>query len=418
MKPASLARLQKMIKRFATPPPSQLNRDGRRQRRRFTLAFVLAVVVAFGLYSIEPGSSASNRAGGLVLSRLTAHSSATRHFEYVFDAAGIQVYDIDHHNRYRGQIAFPGLPIRGLVADPATATLFVAYGGPGGSAGTGSMLAYDLVSGRTIWGRDYSTGVDNIAITPNGRKIFMAAGEDSGSSTWEIVDPANGRVTGSIEAGSGPHETIVGSNGKYVYLGGVNTPYLEVARTSTGRIVRRIGPLYEPGVRPFTINAAQTLAFTTSFNFLGFQVSSIKRGKVLYSVSPPGFGFDAAAFGDIPDHGISLSPDGRQLYLIDTPNGYVHVFDVSGLPRAAPRDIADIKLAHPPAGGESWLQHSRDGRYVYVGLSGDVIDTASRRIVSYLAPLHSSTKFIEIDWRHGRPVDATSRYGVGYPQSR
>ena len=264
------------------------------------------------------GSSASDHSGGLLPSRLTAHSSATRHFEYVFAAGGIQVYDIDHRNRYLGQIAFPSLPIRGLVADPATATLFVAYGGPGGSAGTGSMLAYNLVSGRTLWRRDYQTGVDNIAITPNGRKIYMAVGEASDSSTWEIVDPANGQITGSIQGGSGPHETIVGPDGKYVYLGGVNTPYLEVASTSTGRIVRKIGPLHGPGVRPFTINATQTLAFTTSWSFLGFQVSSIKTGKVLYSVSPPGFRFDAAAFGSIPDHGISLSPDGRQLYLIDT----------------------------------------------------------------------------------------------------
>jgi DNA-binding beta-propeller fold protein YncE len=376
--------------------------------------FVLSTVVAFGLCSIVPASSASNRSGNLVPSRLTAHSSATRHFEYVFDADGIQVYDIDHHNRHLGRISFPSLPIRGLVADPGTATLFVAYGGPGGSAGTGSMLAYDLVSGRTLWRRDYRTGVDNIAITQNGRKIYMAVGEASDSSTWEIVDAANGRITGSIEGGSGPHETIVGPDGKYVYLGGVNTPYLEVASTSTGRIVRRIGPLHGPGVRPFTINAAQTLAFTTSWNFLGFQASSIRTGKVLYSVAPPGFRYDPAAFGSIPDHGISLSPDGRQLYLIDTPNGYVHVFAVGGLPRSAPRDIADVKLAHPPAGGDSWLQHSRDGRYVYVGLSGDVIDTTDRKVVTYLAPLRRSAEFIEIDWRRGRPVDATSRYGVGY----
>ena len=223
-------------------------------------------------------------------SKLTARSAATRHFEYVFDAAGIQIYDIDHRNRYLGQIAFPGLPIRGLVADAARATLFVAYGGPGGSAGTGSMLAYDLVSGRTLWRRDYPTGVDNIAITSNGRKIYLAVGEASSSGTWEIVDAANGRVTGSIQGGSGPHETIVGPDGRYVYLGGVNTPYLEVARTATGRIVRKIGPLHGPGVRPFTINATQTLVFTTSWNFLGFQVSSVRTGKVLYSVSRPGFG--------------------------------------------------------------------------------------------------------------------------------
>jgi hypothetical protein len=59
-----------------------------------------------------------------------------------------------------------------------------------------------------------------------------------------------------------------------------------------------------------------------------------------------------------------------------------------------------------------------DGTYVYLGavdLAGDVIDTTSRKIVTFLPPLHDSTQFIEIDWRHGRPVAATSRYGVGYP---
>jgi DNA-binding beta-propeller fold protein YncE len=381
----------------------------------------LVVDIAGGLVVLSLCSSTADatravHSGETLPARLTAHSSVTRHFEYVFDGGAIDVYDIDHGNRSVGRMSFPASRIRGLAASPATGRLFVAYGGSGGPAGTGSMLAYDLVSGKTLWRRDYTTGVDNIAITPNGRAIYMAVGESSNSSTWEVIDPSNGKVTGSISAGAGPHETIIGADGKYVYLGGVDTPYLEVASTSTDRVVRRIGPLREPGVRPFTINGAQTLAYTTSWNFLGFQVSSLNTGKVLYDISPPGFRFDPATFRSIPDHGISLSPDGRQLYLIDTPNGYVHVFDVGGLPRSAPRDIADIKLAHPPAGGDSWLQHSRDGRYVYVGLSGDVIDTASRKIVNYLPVLNDSTEFIEIDWRHGRPVDATSRYGVGYPR--
>src|SRR5207248_1217360 len=132
---------------------------------------------------------------------------------------------------------------------------------------------------------------------------------------------------------------------------------------------------------------------------------------------PPGFGWDSRAFGRTPDHGISLSPDERELYLIDTPNGYVHVFDVSGLPAATPRDVADIKLAHPPP-ADGWLQHSRDGRYVYVGRAGDVIDTKTRRIVDFLPPLQRTADFLEIDWRAGRAVSTTSRYGVGYVTSR
>jgi len=137
----------------------------------------------------------------------------------------------------------------------------------------------------------------------------------------------------------------------------------------------------------------------------------------LFTVPVPGFSFDAQTFGRTPDHGISLSPNERELYLIDTPNGYVHVFDVSGLPAVPPRDIADIKLAHPPP-NDGWLQHSRNGRYVYVGRAGDVIDTRSRKVVAFLAPLQGTADFLEIDWRNGRPIATTSRYGVGYIRSQ
>src|SRR5439155_15898538 len=131
-----------------------------------------------------------------------------------------------------------------------------------------------------------------------------------------------------IDGPAGAHNTIVGPDGRYLYLGGVDYPYLEVASTRTRRVVREVGPLNAPGVRPFTINGSQTLAFTTARTFLGFQVSSLVSGKVLYTVPIPGFSFDPTAFRRTPNHGISLSPNERRLYLIDTPNGCVHVFDV------------------------------------------------------------------------------------------
>jgi len=51
---------------------------------------------------------------------------------------------------------------------------------------------------------------------------------------------------------------------------------------------------------------------------------------------------------------------------------------------------------------------------VYVGRSGDVIDTSTHTIVDYLPPLQQTADFLEIDWRNGRPVSTTSRYGIGY----
>ena len=115
---------------------------------------------------------------------------------------------------------------------------------------------------------------------PDGEKAYD-------SNTWHVVDAATGEVTGSIAAGHSPHNTIMGLDGKYVYLAGCGDAFLGVASTATNTLVRKIGPLHEPGVRPFTINGSQTLAFTTARTFLGFQVSSIKTGKVLFSVAPP-----------------------------------------------------------------------------------------------------------------------------------
>ena len=80
----------------------------------------------------------------------------------------------------------------------------------------------------------------------------------------------------------------------------------------------------------------------------------------------------------------------------------MHVFDVSGLPDTPPRDIADIKLAHPPP-NDGWLLHSRDGRYVYVGRAGDVIDTATHEVVSYLEPLQRTADSSRSTGRTGYP---------------
>jgi DNA-binding beta-propeller fold protein YncE len=349
--------------------------------------------------------------------REPASASATRHLEYVVVDHAVYVYDIDHGNSLVQVIRFPQLEKpRGAAMSPATGILYLSYGGHGGSSGSGSILAYDLRRSRVVWQRAYNRGVDSIAVTPDGRTIYAPVGELSGSGVWQIIDTRSGKVTGSIEAGAGAHNTVMSLDGRYVYLAGRDYPYLEVASTRTNRIVSKIGPLNSGG-KPFSINGSQTLSFTTGHTLLGFQVSSIKTGKVLYTVRVPGFTYDPATFTRSPCHGLSLSPDERQVYLIDTPNGYLHVFDVSKLPGSPPRHLADIKLAHPPP-FDGWLQHSRDGRYVYVGRAGDVIDTRTSTIVAFLEPLQATADSIEIDWRNGRPVATTSRYGLGYVRSR
>lgn len=193
-----------------------------------------------------------------------------------------------------------------------------------------------------------------------------------------------------------------------------------IGNTATNKISKTIGPLAD-GVRPFTINGSESLVFTTHSGFLGFQVSNINTGKIPYTVPVQGF---TAPSGSTSSHGISISPDEKDLYLIDTPNSYVHVFNISGLPNTTPTQIANIQL-QPALGGtespclydcakEGWLTHVGDGHYVVVGDSGDVIDTTARTVAYYLPSVNNTRKFLEIDWQSGHPIFTSTRQGMGY----
>jgi hypothetical protein len=89
---------------------------------------------------------------------------------------------------------------------------------------------------------------------------------------------------------------------------------------------------------------------------------------------------------------------------------------------AAPRAIGAVPVrgfsgSESPCaydcGQDGWLLHSLDGRFVYVGDSGEVIETATRKVVTTLAPLANTRKSLEIDRQNGSPVATSTRYGVG-----
>jgi DNA-binding beta-propeller fold protein YncE len=353
-------------------------------------------------------------------------NGSIQHYEYVFPDGGMYVYDIDTGQNLVEHVDLPTAGVRGVVASPLTHMLYISYGSDHGPGSKGSLLKYDLVAHKIVWTKDYTHGIDSMAISPDGQKIYMPDGELSSDGVWYIEDGNTGNDIGTISGGKGPHNTVVSLNGKHVYLGSREYNYLEVADTATGAIIRQIGPL-KSTVRPFTINGAETLAYTIATGFLGFQVSDITTGRVLYTVPIKGFSWNSSApnMPSAPSHGISLSPNEKELYVIDAPNSYVHVFDVSHVPASAPVQVADIPLTQPMLSRpetpcaydclkDGWLQHSRDGRFVYVGDAGDVIATTTRKVVAYLPPLANTRKMLEIDWSNGLPIATTSRIGLGY----
>jgi hypothetical protein len=341
-------------------------------------------------------------------------------YEYVFLDGDIYVYPegspaaVEH-------IAIPPTKAgtRGIAVDVPRHLLYIAYGGDGGDHGTGSLLKYDLVRDRIVWQKAYPIGIDSFGVSADGKLIFMPLGEAEQDPYWYVLRTSDGRAIARIKGGEYPHNTIVTPT--RVYMGPRGSSYLTIASAkSPFHVLRRVRPLVET-VRPFTINGKETLVFTTASLHRGFQVSSIATGKVLYTVE---FGPVASDYiHSAPSHGISLSPNEKQLWVVDSPASVVRVFDVSKLPARAPKQIA--ALPTPPMQGQEegcgydcersgWVQHSLDGRYVYVGDSGNVYSTNPPALAFALPTLRNTRKHLEIDWRNGQPVATSTRAGMGH----
>lgn len=276
-----------------------------------------------------------------------AVASGTSHYEYVFPDGEMDVYDMDNNFALVKKVSLPTTAgTRGVVFSQVTHMLYVSYGNDG--SGGGRLLKYDVLTDTILWTQVYPHGIDSMSISQDGKTIYMPNGELSNNGLWYLIDANTGNDLGTtINAGLGPHNTIVSLNGKHAYLGGRNYNYLEVADTTTNQVIQKIGPLMGgtqgSGVRPFTINGNETVAYMSMTGYLGFVVGSITTGKILYYV--PFQGFSNTCQGTCPSdpsHGISLSPDEKELYVIDQPNSYVHVFDISRVPASPPVQVANI----------------------------------------------------------------------------
>lgn len=320
-----------------------------------------------------------------------------------FGGAGILVFDIDDGHKFVKRIATDaskaGKPrnIKGVVASATTRKLHFTT--------PDSLYSFDLVTGKTDWGKELPQGCDRLAGTPDGKTLFVPSFE---KDIWNVVDAGTGKVTADIETKSGAHNTICGLDGSKVYLAGLKSPFLFVVDTKTNKVIEKVGP-FAASIRPFTVNGAQTLCFVNVNELLGFEIGDLKTGKKLHRVEVPGFETGKVKRHGCPSHGIGLTPDEKEVWVVDAFNERVHVFDSTAM---TPKYVSSVKLREQPG----WVTFSLDGKFAYPS-TGEVIDTATKKIVATLAdekggPVHSE-KMVEIHFRDGAPVANGDQFGLG-----
>jgi DNA-binding beta-propeller fold protein YncE len=351
----------------------------------------------------------------LALSTTAAYSpNGERHFLYVaepgirnyveYGGIGVIVYDMDNGHTFVRRIpTFPAVAgqepenVKGVAASAKTGRLYVST--------IKRVAAIDLATDKLLWNKEYEGGADRLAISPDGKTLYVPSLE---GPHWHVVDAMTGNVIAKIVTNSGAHNTIYGPDGRLVYLAGLHSPLLSVADAQTHTVVKQVGP-FGNVIRPFTINAAQTLCFVNVNDLLGFEVGDIKTGKMLHRVEVTGFQKGEVKRHGCPSHGVGLTPDEKELWLSDGHNEQMHIFDATVMP---PKQVASIKLRDQPG----WVTFSMDGRYAYPS-TGEVIDTKTRKIVVALTDeekrVVQSEKVVEVVMSDGKVVRTGDQFGIG-----
>lgn len=317
---------------------------------------------------------------------------------------GILVFDMDDGHKFVKRIPMRGFKsdgtpsnVKGVGVSVATNCIYVST--------LEALQCVDLATEKILWEKTYEGGCDRMAMSPDGKTIYLPSLE---KEHWNVVDAKTGDVITRVFTNSGSHNTLWGADGSRVYLAGLRTATLGVADAKTNKVIKQVGP-FSAAIRPFTINADQTLCFVNVNGLLGFEVGDLKSGEKLYRMEVQGFSRGPVKRHGCPSHGIGLTPDETEIWVCDSFNQRLHIFDNTVMPPVQKESVA---VRDQPG----WITFSLDGKFAYPS-TGDVIDVRSRKVVAALTDENGtavqSEKMVEVHMAGKKAQKAGDQFGIG-----
>lgn len=364
----------------------------------FLLTSVCLVIWAWKPRTVLPASSTVKSGKFLYV----AVPGVRNYLEY--GGHGILVYDVEAGHKLVKRIPTRGFKkdgtpsnVKGVAVSVATNSIYIST--------LEALQRIDLATEKIVWEKTYEGGCDRMAMSPDGKLIYLPTLE---KEHWNVVDAKTGDVVAQVYSNSGAHNTLWGADGSKVYLAGLRTPSLGVVDAHNHTVIKQVGPFSAP-VRPFTINADQSLCFVNINELLGFEVGDIRSGKMLHRVEVEGFSQGPVKRHGCPSHGIGLRPDETEVWLCDAFNQRLHIFDNTVMP---PKQKQSVALHDQPG----WVTFSMDGRYAYPS-TGEVIDAESKKIITALQdedgkPVQSE-KMVEVHMQGKKAIKAGDQFGIG-----
>jgi len=296
--------------------------------------------------------------------------------------------------------------VAGVTASTVTQMIYVAT--------RGRLAAFDLGTEKKVWENTYDGQCcERPQVAPDGS--FLYVGSDL-KDFWYVVNPRTGALISKAVSPLSPnaHNLNLSADGKLAFMS-PNGKVMGIAETTHHKLVKTI--TFTDNIRPFVLNHDSSLIYANINNLLGFEIADVATGKIIHHVEVTGFGWPQnwqtsprpRIPHGCPSHGIALTPDEREVWIVDGINQYIHIFDNTQMP---PRQIDSIKTM----AGPYWITISLDGKLAYVS-SGDVIDIKSRKIVGTMKDEYGrrllSEKLLDMVFENGTLTQVVNQFGNG-----
>lgn len=208
-------------------------------------------------------------------------------------------------------------------------------------------------------------GPNNIAITPNGEKLYVAI--TSGAAGVDVIDTRTRTNVGFIPTAGGVHNVFATPDGRNVVAGMIGAQMVTVIDTSTDQPVWSL-EFEEGGVRPmeFDVNrdgSTKTLFLEIS-GWHGFFVVDWETHRVVDRIALPKLPLsqvDNDAIQGSPSHGFARTVDGKTLWVASKPHNSVYAYSLPDLELQG-----RVLVGHHP----DWLVTTPDSRYLYAANAG------------------------------------------------
>jgi DNA-binding beta-propeller fold protein YncE len=356
--------------------------------------------------------------------------SAGGQFSSEMNGLGIVVLDVDRNFEFVKRIptyniaaAVRPAEAAGIAASPATNMIYLAM--------RGRLTAFDLATDQKVWDNTYDGFCcERQEITPDG--LTIVAGSNL-RNFWYVIDARTGEMKGKIQAAAtDAHNMALSADGKTVLMA-PNGVTVTVGDVPSMKAIRTI--TFSDHVRPLVINHDATRVYANLNNLLGFEIADVKTGEVIKRIEAPAEMWKekwanrdkpgVRFFGHgCPSHGIALTPDESELWVVDNINYGVLVYDNTG-------EWPVYRSTFPTTASADWITMGLDGRYAYLS-SADIVDVKTKKIVGqmkdeYGRPMHSE-KFLELAFRETpgkeygtegevKLVRTVSQFGQGIPSA-